>query len=117
MDDELVEQVLLVADLIPPGQVAAYGEIGQIVGIGPRLVGTIMSRHGHGVPWWRVTNASGDLPSHLMEDARIPWLEEGIIVKPNGRGCRIAEFGCDQRLLEERYTEAVRARRSAPGDA
>jgi alkylated DNA nucleotide flippase Atl1 len=110
MDDDLVERVLLVAELIPRGEVAAYGEIGQIVGTGPRHVGLIMSRFGHDVPWWRVTNSYGDLPLHLTEQARIPWLEEGIALKPNGRGCRIAEFGCDQQLLEERYRAALAER-------
>ena len=116
MDDELVERVLLVAELIPRGQVAAYGEIGQIVGTGPRHVGMIMSRFGSGVPWWRVTNSYGDPPLHLMEAVRVPWLEEGIAWKPNGRGCRIAEFGCDQRLLEQRYAAALAERQPARDD-
>jgi alkylated DNA nucleotide flippase Atl1 len=114
MDDDLVERVLLVAELIPRGEVAAYGEIGQIVGTGPRHVGMIMSRFGAAVSWWRVTNSYGDLPLHLMEQARLPWLEEGITLKPNGRGCRIAEFGCDQRLLEERYRAALAERGFEP---
>lgn len=41
-----------------------------------------MAREGHGVQWWRVTNASGDLPPHLMADAARHWAAEGITLKP-----------------------------------
>lgn len=98
-----VEGVLRVVELIPRGQVMAYGEVGAIVGIGPRQVGAIMSRHAHDVPWWRVTNAAGDPPKHKREEAFAHWREEGIVVKANGLGCRIAEFGADQQRIEGRY--------------
>ncbi len=96
MDDVTVERVLRVVEAIPPGQVAAYGEVGAIVGVGPRLVGRIMRTWGSGVPWWRVTNSSGDHP--LLARALPHWETEGITVKSNGRGCRMARFGTD---LEE----------------
>src|SRR5699024_12243572 len=48
MDDVTVERVLRVVEAIPPGQVAAYGEIGAIVGVGPRLVGRILRTWGAG---------------------------------------------------------------------
>ena len=100
MDDLTVEKVLRVVEAIPTGQVAAYGEIGQIVGVGPRLVGRIMRTWGSSVPWWRVTSADGDHP--LLARALPHWQEEGIAVKPNGRGCRMREYGADQQLLRER---------------
>ena len=103
MDEAVVERVLRVVELIPEGQVLAYGEIGAIVGVGPRLVGTIMSRFGGGVPWWRVTNSYGDPPAHIRERAFEHWADEGIEIKPNGRGCRIARFGADQRALERSF--------------
>ena len=93
MDDLTVEKVLRVVEAIPTGQVAAYGEIGQIVGVGPRLVGRIMRTWGSSVPWWRVTNSYGDHP--LLARALPHWQDEGISLKPNGRGCRMAEFGAD----------------------
>lgn len=104
MDDLTVERVLRVVEAIPAGQVAAYGEVGSLVGIGPRLVGRIMRTWGSGVPWWRVTNSYGDHP--LLARALPYWEQEGIVVKPNGRGCRMAEFGAD---LEELRTAAAAA--------
>lgn len=93
MDDLTVERVLRVVEALPPGRVAAYGEVGSIVGVGPRLVGRILRTWGAGVPWWRVTNASGDHP--LLARALPHWQAEGILVKENGRGCRMAQFGAD----------------------
>lgn len=100
MDDITVERVLRVVESIPAGQVAAYGEVGAIAGVGPRLVGRIMRTWGSGVPWWRVTNASGDHP--LLARALPHWTSEGIAVAPHGRGCRMAEFGTDLDELRER---------------
>ncbi|MGO3479763.1 MAG: MGMT family protein [Brachybacterium tyrofermentans] len=103
MDDVTVERVLRVVEAIPAGRVAAYGEVGAIVGVGPRLVGRIMRTWGSDVPWWRVTNASGDHP--LLARALPYWETEGITVKPNGHGCRMAEFGAD--LTELRRATAA----------
>lgn len=97
MDDLTVERVLRVVEAIPAGRVAAYGEVGAIVGVGPRLVGRILREWGSSVPWWRVTNASGDHP--LLARALPHWQAEGITVKPNGRGCRIRDFGADLEQL------------------
>lgn len=95
IDDVMVERVLRTIESIPPGRVAAYGQIGQIAGIGPRAVGRIVSQWGADVPWWRVTSAAGDPPTHLRERAFAHWLGEGIEVKPNGRGCRMALCNAD----------------------
>jgi methylated-DNA-protein-cysteine methyltransferase related protein len=60
MDERYIELVLSMVERIPPGQVATYGDIAELVGIGgPRLVGRVMSLHGGGVPWWRVVRADG----------------------------------------------------------
>lgn len=99
MDDLTVERVLRVVEAIPPGRVAAYGEVGAIVGVGPRLVGRILREWGSSVPWWRVTNHQGDHP--LLERALPHWRAEGIVVAPSGRGCRMAEFGADLTALRE----------------
>jgi len=60
MDERYIELVLSMVERIPPGQVATYGDIAELVGIGgPRLVGRVMSLHGGDVPWWRVVRADG----------------------------------------------------------
>ncbi|MGL5825712.1 MAG: MGMT family protein [Nocardioides sp.] len=105
MDERKLEQVLLAAELIPRGRVASYGDLGEIVGIGPRLVGAVMSRYGSGVPWWRVTNASGDFPAHLRDEVRPRWAEEGIRWKANGAGCRIADFRADLDALADQWAD------------
>jgi methylated-DNA-protein-cysteine methyltransferase-like protein len=104
MDDITVERVLRVVEAIPPGRVAAYGEVGAIVGVGPRLVGRIMRTWGSSVPWWRVTNSYGDHP--LLARALPHWQEEDIVLKPNGRGCRMAQYGAD---LEQLRADAAPA--------
>ena len=107
MDERLVEMVLRAVDLIPRGRVVAYGDLGRIVGIGPRQVGSVMSRYGDGVTWWRVTNASGGFAPDLLERARPHWLDEGILVRPSGGGCRIDEHRADLEVLERQWHKAV----------
>src|SRR5690625_7899067 len=70
MDDVTIERVLRVVEAIPPGRVAAYGEVGAIVGVGPRLVGRILREWGGSVPWWRVTNSHGDHPLLARSEER-----------------------------------------------
>jgi len=107
MDERLVELVLRAVDLIPPGRVAAYGDLGAIVGIGPRQVGAVMSRYGDGSAWWRVTDAVGNFSPDLLERARPHWLEEGIRIKANGRGCRIEDHRADLERLAHQWSAAV----------
>lgn len=107
MDDRVVELVLRAVEQVPRGRVVSYGDIAGLVGTGPRHVGSIMSRHGSGVTWWRVTNAYGDLPLHLVDTARGHWAEEGIGWKPNGRGCRIADHRADLVELADAWEVAT----------
>lgn len=95
VDDVLVEKVLRAVELVPCGRVVSYGDIAALVGTGPRHVGAIMRLYGGNVAWWRVVNASGDFPAALRQRAFEHWAEEEIAVKPNDRGCRIAEHRAD----------------------
>jgi alkylated DNA nucleotide flippase Atl1 len=82
--EEYVESVLAIVELIPPGRVTSYGAIAELVGSGPRRVGSVMAQHGGPVPWWRVVRADGSLPpSHLVE-ARPHYLDEGTPLRPGG---------------------------------
>ncbi len=108
MDERLVELVLRAVDLMPRGRVASYGDLGRIVGIGPRQVGVVMSRYGDGVAWWRVTNAAGDFAPDLLErGACRTGSRRGSPIKPSGGGCRIAEHRADLVELERRWRRAV----------
>ena len=59
---EYVERVLEYVERVPRGRDTTYGAIADAVGGGPRQVGSVMSRHGGPVPWWRVVRADGTVP-------------------------------------------------------
>lgn len=107
MNELVAEKVLRAVELIPRGRVVSYGDIGGLVGAGPRQVGAVMAAYGSGVTWWRVTSASGDFRPDLLDQARVHWLEEGIRIKPNGLGCRIADYRADLDALAAAYKRAV----------
>lgn len=107
VDDVLVERVLRAVEVVPRGRVVTYGDIADLVGTGPRLVGRIMGTWGSSVPWWRVVNANGDLPDFHLRRAHEEWILEGIAIKPSGRGCRIRQHRADLAELASRWEQAV----------
>jgi alkylated DNA nucleotide flippase Atl1 len=75
---DFAEAVLAIVDQIPEGMVLAYGDIAEMLGQGgPRQVGSVMSRYGSSVTWWRVIRASGEVPPGLQDEALAHWREEG----------------------------------------
>ncbi len=71
-------RVLDLVARIPEGRVLAYGDIAKrLGGLGPRTVGTVMSRYGSDVPWWRVIRADGRPPQCNEDEAREHWRAEG----------------------------------------
>ncbi|MDZ5662727.1 MGMT family protein [Nocardioides sp. S-58] len=83
------ELVLRCAESVPRGRATTYGAIADVVGErlgrgGPRLVGSVLARHGGGVPWWRVVRADGSLPPSHDEEARQAYLEEGTPLRASG---------------------------------
>src|SRR4051812_47957043 len=83
---EFLEGVLGTVEAIPPGKVLAYGDIAELIGLGgPRSVGHVMSRHGGGVPWWRVIQADGSPPQGKEARARREWIAERTPLRPNGK--------------------------------
>lgn len=115
MDDVAVERVLRTVEAIPTGRVAAYGQIGAIAGVGARQVGAIMRDWSRGTAWWRVVNASGELPGPLMARALPHWREEGIGLRADGRGCRIADHQADLATLRMAAQRAFADLPAAPG--
>lgn len=107
MDEWVVERVLTCVEQVPRGRVVSYGDIGHIVGIGPRQVGAVLSQEGSFVTWWRVTNATGELPAHLLDEAFQLWAAEGIERSGTGRGCRIREFRADLDQVRSSYERAI----------
>lgn len=88
--EEYVEEVLALVERIPPGRVMSYGAIADHLSersgrTSARLVGTIMARHGGGVPWHRVVASNGRLvPGHEAE-AAARHVGEATPVRPDGR--------------------------------
>jgi alkylated DNA nucleotide flippase Atl1 len=75
---DFAEAVLAIVDQIPEGMVLAYGDVAEMLGQGgPRQVGSVMSRYGSSVTWWRVIRSSGEVPEGLHEEALAHWREEG----------------------------------------
>lgn len=110
--EELIDRVLLAADLVPRGRVASYGDLAELVGTTARMVGRIMARHGHDVCWWRIVNASGHLPSALIGRAAPHWAEEGTRLNAGGTACSMPAARADLPALGERY----RGELAAAGD-
>lgn len=84
--EEYVEEVLAIVERIPPGRVMSYGAIADHLADrsgreSARLVGSIMARHGGGVPWHRVVNSAGRLPPGHEVEARARLLAEGTALR------------------------------------
>jgi alkylated DNA nucleotide flippase Atl1 len=78
MSRELAAEVRALVVMIPAGCVAAYGEIGQALGIGPRQAGRIVALLDDDVPWWRVVHVDGS-PATCHEGGARALLEaEGV---------------------------------------
>jgi alkylated DNA nucleotide flippase Atl1 len=76
--DDYVEAVLGAVESIPPGRACAYSDLAELIGRGgPRQVGQVMSRHGAGVPWWRVVRADGRPARGLEAEALVRLRAEG----------------------------------------
>lgn len=55
-----LDEVCQVVSAIKSGHVLSYGDIGVLVGLGPRQVGRAMALiAGDGMPWWRVVHSDG----------------------------------------------------------
>jgi methylated-DNA-protein-cysteine methyltransferase related protein len=83
---EYTEEVLALVERIPEGKVMSYGAIADALADrsgrnSARLVGSIMARHGGGVPWHRVVNSSGRMPPGHEQEARQRLLSEGVPLK------------------------------------
>jgi alkylated DNA nucleotide flippase Atl1 len=83
---EYVEEVLALVERIPEGKVMSYGAIADVLADrsgrnSARQVGTIMSRHGGGVPWHRVVSSSGRLVPGHEQEARQRLLADGVPLK------------------------------------
>lgn len=83
--------VLDAVEAIPRGRVLTYGDVAELAGHGgARSVGTVMSRWGAEVPWWRVVRRDGTLPPALLAAALPRWQQEGTPVRDDLAGVDMA---------------------------
>ncbi|WP_412743230.1 MGMT family protein [Krasilnikovia sp. MM14-A1004] len=80
---EYVEEVLALVERIPEGRVMSYGAVADALADrsgrnSARQVGSIMARHGGGVPWHRVVASGGRLPPGHEQEARQRLLADGV---------------------------------------
>lgn len=91
--EDYVELVLEAVERIPPGRVCTYGDLAELVGRGgPRQVGTVMSRYGAGVPWWRVIRADGRPADGLQIEALARLRAEGCPLRGERVDLRTARW-------------------------
>jgi alkylated DNA nucleotide flippase Atl1 len=85
--------VLDVVDRIPKGRVMTYGDVAEYLGTGTgRTVGTVMSKHGHEVPWWRVVQASGRPAEPHVQEALSKLVREGCPVRADRVDLHLARW-------------------------
>ncbi|MEW2381115.1 MGMT family protein [Micromonospora sp. NPDC047707] len=99
--EEYVEAVLELVERIPPGRVMSYGAVADALAersgrSSARLVGSIMARHGGGVPWHRVVTSSGRLPPGHEREARARLLAEGTPLRGAGVDMRAASWSPEE---------------------
>lgn len=107
MQMKYVDAVLAVVDLVPAASAMAYGDVAELLGSGgARQVGTVMSRYGSGVPWWRILKASGHAPAGHEAEALRHYLAEGTPL--------LGAYVEYQRTMEGRWRVNLPAARWAP---
>ncbi|HYR89029.1 MAG TPA: MGMT family protein [Terriglobia bacterium] len=81
MDSDIIRNAIYrIVRKIPRGSVLSYGEIGRIVGTGPRQVAAAMRNCPAGLPWHRVVGAGGKIrtPGEYAWIQRERLMAEGI---------------------------------------
>lgn len=82
MDERTADRVREVIAAIPPGRVAAYGDIAGLLGLpSARMVGRLLAEDGHDLPWHRVLRADGRPAHHLAQEQLARLLSEGVIAE------------------------------------
>ena len=87
-DQRLIYEILSVVAEIPPGRVAAYGQVARLIGRerNARLVGRVLGQaHLYGdYPCHRVVDCSGRTAPGWPEQVQL-LRGEGVVFRPNGR--------------------------------
>ena len=91
MDDKTRRAVYRIVRRIPRGSVLSYGDIGKIVGTGPRQVAAAIRNCPTGLPWHRVVGSNGKIltPGETAWTQRQLLTLEGIHFRGRGFSYRL----------------------------
>jgi len=86
MDAKIRQSIYRIVRRIPRGNVLSYGDIGKIVGTGPRQVAAAIRACPPGLPWHRVVGANGKIltPGETAWTQRQLLMAEGITFRGSG---------------------------------
>jgi methylated-DNA-protein-cysteine methyltransferase related protein len=91
----LYEHIYALVSLIPRGHVATYGQLAQLVGTTPRVIGFALAAlpNGSEVPWQRVISSTGKVSQRHDGDGAL--LQRQLLQQ---EGVHFSGDGCDLRL-------------------
>ncbi|SCX52091.1 O(6)-alkylguanine repair protein YbaZ [Klenkia marina] len=79
--EDVDEAVFDVVERVPAGRVTTYGDVGRLVGVGPRRVARALSQGGAAVPWFRVVRADGTAAEPVRARQLALLAAEGVPVR------------------------------------
>ena len=91
MDTNVRHAIYRIVRRIPRGSVLSYGDIGKIVGTGPRQVAAAMRGCPPGIPWHRVVGSGGKIltPGETAWTQRHLLMAEGVRFRGSGFSYRL----------------------------
>ena len=76
MDLKIRQSIYRIVRRIPRGSVLSYGDIGKIVGAGPRQVAAAIRDCPPGLPWHRVVGAGG----RILTPGETAWTQRELLI-------------------------------------
>jgi methylated-DNA-protein-cysteine methyltransferase-like protein len=93
VDSILRNSIYRIVRRIPPGSVLSYGDIGRIVGAGPRQVAAAIRACPPGLPWHRVVGAGGK----ILTPGETAWIQRELL---SAEGIRFRGAGFSYRTYK-----------------
>ncbi|MCG8468387.1 MAG: MGMT family protein [Gemmatimonadetes bacterium] len=106
MTSETYDRIYEVIEQIPEGNVATYGQIARLAGLGghARLVGYALHACDRPVPWHRVINARGEVSDRA--DAYAEQLQHRLLAKEGVRFDERGRIALEQFRWEDEEADA-----------
>ena len=76
MDVKIRQSIYRIVRRIPPGKVLSYGDIGKLVGTGPRQVAAAIRGCPPGLPWHRVVGSGG----RIVTPGETAWTQRQLLM-------------------------------------